>query len=103
VAAAELPLRLPVMSAVCCVVTPESVALNPPENESAGMVTELGTVTIELLELTATVAPPTRAARDRVIVHVVLPPDTKLLGLHASDDTSTGAIRPIVWFAELPL
>jgi hypothetical protein len=51
------------------------------------MVTDAGTVRVELLFDKVTVAPPLRAGCERVTAHVLEECGPRLLGLHASEDT----------------
>ena len=53
--------------------------------------------------LSDTDAPPVGAAFDNVTVHELLAFDPKLVGLHTSELTNTGATKLIVAGAELPL
>jgi hypothetical protein len=62
-------------------------------------VTEAGTVKAAALLNRLTVAP---AALDTVAVQVALPPDPRLVGLHANPVTTTGAAREIVAVRVLP-
>jgi hypothetical protein len=55
------------------------------------------------LLLSETDAPPVGAAFDRVTVHELVAFDPKLVGLHTSELTSTGAIKLMVAGLELPL
>jgi hypothetical protein len=55
------------------------------------------------LLLSVTTAPPTGATFVNVTVHALVALDPRLLGLHTNELTSTGATRPIVAGAELPL
>jgi len=55
------------------------------------------------LLLSDTDAPPVGAGFDSVTVHALVAFDPRLVGLHASELTSTGANRLIVAGAELPL
>ncbi len=79
------------------------VALNVAVVAAATTVTEAGTVRAVLLLLRVTLAPPAGAACVRVTVQVLEAFCPKLVGLHARDETDTGATRLIVVFAELPL
>ena len=79
------------------------VALNVPLVKPAANVTEAGTVSTRLVFVSATAAPPAGAAVESVTVHTLVAFDPRLVGLHASEDTSTGATRLIVAGAELLL
>ena len=70
---------------------------------AAATVTEAGTVSAALVSLKVTTAPPVGAAFDSVTVQVLDPFGPKLVGLHASEDTRTGATRLIVALAEVLL
>ena len=79
------------------------VALNVPTADPAATVTDAGTVNTVLVFANVTTAPPVDATLVRVTVQVLVPLAPRLLGLHESDDTSTGAVRLTVVLAELPL
>ncbi len=79
------------------------VALNDAVVAVAAIVTDVGTVRVALLLVSATTAPPAGAACVKVTVHVLEAFCPKLVGLHASEDTSTCAVRLMVVLAELPL
>ena len=65
----------------------------------APTVTEAGTVNAAALLDNVTVAPPVCVT---VAVHVELPPDTRLVGLHVTALSSTGATSEIVAVCVLP-
>ena len=79
------------------------VALNVAEVAAAATVTEAGTVRVELVFDSATLAPPLGAGWVSVTVQVLEEFGPRLVGLHASEDTSTGATRLTVAVAELLL
>jgi hypothetical protein len=79
------------------------VALKVAVDAAAATVTEAGTVSVALVFVSVTLAPPAGAAFDRVTVHVLEAFGPRLVGLQASDDTSTGAISVMVALAELLL
>ena len=79
------------------------VALNVAVVAAAATVTDAGTVNVALLFVSVTTAPPVGAACVSVTVQVLEAFCPKLVGLHASEDISTGATRLTVAFAELPL
>jgi hypothetical protein len=79
------------------------VALKAADVPLAGTVTDAGTVSVALVFVSATTAPPVGAACVSVTVHVLDAFCPRLVGLHTSDDTSTGATRLTVAFAELLL
>ena len=79
------------------------VALNVAVVAVAATVTDVGTVSVALVFVSATTAPPAGAACVKVTVQVLEAFCAKLVGLHTSDDTNTGATRLTVALAELPL
>jgi hypothetical protein len=79
------------------------VALNVAVVAAAVTVTDAGTVSVALVFVRMTNAPPVGATLVRVTVHVLEELRPRLVGLHASEDTSTDAVRPTVAFAELLL
>ena len=67
------------------------MAVNVVEVEFAGTVTEgAGTGSRLLLLDSATTVPPLGTALLNVTTQLVTPPELKLVGLHASDDTTVG-------------
>ena len=70
---------------------------------AAATVTDAGTVRVVPVLVSVTLAPPAGATLLSVTVHVLEAFGPKLVGLQASVDTSTGATRLIVAFAELLL
>jgi hypothetical protein len=79
------------------------VALNVAVVAAAATVTEPGTVRVALVFVSVTLAAPAGAALDRVTVHVLEAFGPRLVGLQASEETSTGATRVMVALAELLL
>src|SRR5579863_9035763 len=79
------------------------VALKDAVVAAAATVTEVGTVRVAFVFVSVTSAPPAGAACVRVTVQVLEAFCPKLVGLHASEDTNTGATRLIVALAELLL
>ena len=79
------------------------LALKVAEVAAAATVTDAGTVSVELVFDNVTVAPPVGAAWVNVTVHVLEAFWPRLVGLHASEETFTGATRVMVALAELPL
>ena len=79
------------------------VALKLADVAAAATVTEAGTVSVELVLVSVTLAPPVGAAWVKVTVQVVDELWPRLVGLQASEETSTGATRLTVVFAELLL
>ena len=79
------------------------VALNVAVVADAGTVTDAGTVRVAFVFVSVTAAPPVGAACVKVTVQVLDAFCPKLVGLHTSEDTNTGATRLTVAFAELLL
>jgi hypothetical protein len=79
------------------------VALKVAVVAAAATVTDAGTVRVELVLVRVTEAPPVGAAWVRVTVQVLEEFGPRLVGLQASEETSTGATRLMVAWAELPL
>ena len=79
------------------------VALNVAEVAAAATVTDAGTVRTELVFDSATLAPPVGAGWVNVTVQVLEEFGPRLVGLHDSEDTNTGATRLTVVVAELLL
>ena len=79
------------------------VALKVAVLAAAATVTEAGTVKVALVFVRVTLAPPVGAAFVSVTVHVLEEFGPRLVGLQASEDTSTGATRLTVVLAELLL
>ncbi len=77
-----------------------AVAVNVAEVELTATVTELGTVTSELLEDNVTLAPPEGAAPGSVTVQEVLARDVRLLAVH---ERCMGASSAMVAVAVVPL
>jgi hypothetical protein len=79
------------------------VALKVADVAAAATVTEPGTVRLELVFVRVTLAPPVGAGWVRVTVQVLAAFGPRLVGLQASEETRTGAIRFTVALAELLL
>jgi len=79
------------------------VALKVAMVAAAATVTDAGTVKVALVFVRVTLAPPVGAAFVSVTVHVLDEFGPKLVGLQASEDTSTEATRLTVVLAELLL
>ena len=79
------------------------VALKVADVAAAAIVTEAGTVSVELVLVSVTLAPPVGAGCVNATVQVVEEFCPRLVGLHASDETRTGATRLTLVFEELPL
>ncbi len=103
VALAELLLYVAVTVALWLLPIVVVVALNVAVVAAAATVTDVGTVRVALLFVSATTAPPAGAGCVRVTVQVLEAFCPRLAGLQPSDDTNTGANRLIVAFAELLL
>jgi hypothetical protein len=80
------------------VVTRKVAAVAP-----AATLTEVGVVSIALLLVSETLAPPAGVALFKVTVQVLAELDPRLLGVQASEETSAGATRLTLALAELPL
>ena len=68
-----------------------ATALNVADVAPAATLTEAGVVSNELLTETATLTPPAGAGSRMVTVQVLVVPDVRLVGLHCTDATVTGA------------
>jgi hypothetical protein len=79
------------------------VALKVAVMAAAATMADAGTVSVGLVLVRETNAPPAGAALLNVTVQVLEAFCPRLVGLHESDDTRTGATRPIVAFAEVLL
>ena len=79
------------------------VALKVAAVAAAATVTVAGTVRVALVFVRVTLAPPAGAAFVSVTVQVLEALGPRLAGLHASDDTNTGATSVMVVLAELLL
>ena len=79
------------------------VALKVAVVAAAATVTEAGTVSVVLVLVSVTDAPPAGAALLSVTVQVLEAFWPRLVGLHESNDTPTGATRLMAAFAEVPL
>ena len=77
--------------------------MNEAEVAVAATVTDAGTDRAELVLDRVTTAPPIGAALLSVTVQALVAPEPRLVGLQASDDRETGAIRLTVTFWETPL
>jgi hypothetical protein len=79
------------------------VALNVAVAAAAATATEPGTVSVALVSVRVTLAPPAGAALFKVTVHVLDPFALRLVGLQDSEDIITGAVSVTVALAELLL
>ena len=101
VAVWEAPFRVAVRVTLWLVVTVPAVAVKVVEVLLAATVTEVGSVSAELLSESATLVPPVGAAWLRVTVQVVEAPELTLVGLQVSAEIAVGAtrLRVAVWEA----
>ena len=79
------------------------VALKLTQVAAARTVTDAGMVSVELVLVRMTVAPPVGAGWVRVTVQVLEAFGPRVLGLQISEETSTGAARVMVALAEVLL
>ena len=79
------------------------VALKVAEVAAAATVTDAGTVSVGLVLVRVTAAPPVGAALVRVTVQVLEALGPRLAGLQASEETSAGDTRVMVAVAEVLL
>ena len=79
------------------------VALKVAEVAAAATMTDAGTVSVALVLVRATAAPPVGAACVRVTVQVLEAFGPRLVGLQTSEETSTEAVRVMVALADVPL
>ena len=79
------------------------VALNVADMAAAATVTDAGAVSVALVLVRVTAAPPVGAAWVRVTVQTLDEFGPRLTGLQASEETSTGASRLMLVLAELLL
>ena len=93
--------KVAVTVALWVVVTAPALAVKVPEAAPAATVTDVGTVSTALLSERATTTPPVGAAWFKVAVQVVAVPEFTVVGLQASEETSTGAtsVKLAVWEA----
>ena len=94
-----LPFSVAVMVAVWLLAIVPAVAVKVAVVLAAATVTEAGTVNAAALSDSVTAAPP---VFDTVTVHVELPPDPRLAGVHVSPLTTTGATSEIAAVCVLP-
>jgi hypothetical protein len=103
VAVLETPLRVAVTDALCVPEMVPAVAVKEAVVAPAATVTEPGVVNAELLSEIVTAAPPLGAAEVRVTVQVLAAPEVRVVGLQASEERLTGAVRLIAALLETPL
>jgi hypothetical protein len=99
----ELPPRVAVTVADWLLETAVVVALKVAEVAAPGIVTDAGTVRVELVLVRVMVAPPVGAAPLRVTVQVLEALGPRLVGLQASKETSTDAVKLMIALAEVLL
>ena len=85
------------------VVTEPAVAVNVAVVADAGTVTDAATGRAVLLLDSDTTAPPAGAAAESVTVHVVPAPALRLVGAHATELKTVGAINDKVAVCDTPL
>jgi len=103
VAVFETPLSVAVTVTLPLLVMVPAVTVNVAVVAFAATVTEDGVVNNELLSDSVTVVPPVGAAELSVTVHVLVPLELTVVGLHASDDNVTGGASVTVAVFETPL
>ena len=79
------------------------VALKLTQVAAAATVTDAGTVSVELVLVRITVAPPVGAGWVSVTVQVLEELGPRVVGLQMREETSTGAARVMVALAEVLL
>ena len=79
------------------------VAVKVAVEAAAATVTDVHTVSVLLVFVTVTAAPPAGAALLSVTVQVLDEFGPRLVGLHTSEETTVAAVRLMVALAELPL
>jgi hypothetical protein len=79
------------------------VALKVADVAVAATVTEAGTLSVALVLVRVTVAPPVGAVSDKVTVQALEELDPRLVGLQTREETSTDVTMPMVELAELLL
>jgi hypothetical protein len=79
-----------------------AVALKVVEVDAAGTVTEADTGSRVLLLESETVVPPVGAAELRVTVQVLAAPEARVVGLQASEERLTEAVRLMVAVLDTP-
>ncbi len=82
--------------------TVPAVAVKLAAVAPAETVMEGGTVSAALFEVSPTDAPPVKAARDSVTVHVDVPPDTTEFGEHDTPETAGGGGVTVTVVVALP-
>jgi len=99
----ELPLYAAVIVALRLALTEPVVTLKVADAAPAATVTDPGTLRVALVSVRVTAAPPVGAAWVRVTVQVLEVLGPRLVGVQASEETSTDAARLMVALAELLL
>ena len=93
--------RVAVSSAVPSEVIVPAVALKLAEVAPANTVTATGTPKTALLLVSPTLVPPEGAALVRLTLHALVAPEAKVVGVHATEASATGAdkVNGTVWEA----
>jgi hypothetical protein len=99
----ELPPRVAVTVADWLLETVVVVALKVAEVAAAATVTEPGAISVALVLVRVTKAPPVGAAPLRVMVQMLEALGPRLVGLQASEETSTDAVKLMIALAEVLL
>jgi hypothetical protein len=99
----ELPPRVAFTVTDWLLETAAVVALKVAEVTPAATVTDAGTVSAGFVSVRVTAAPPVGAGWVSVTVQALEAFAPRLVGLQASEETSTGATRVMAALAELPL
>jgi hypothetical protein len=79
------------------------VALKVTDMAAAATVIDVGTVSVALVSVRVTAAPPVGAAWVKVTMQELEELGPRLVGLQTSDETSTDAVRLTVALADVPL
>ena len=77
-------------------VTAAAVAANLPDVLPAAIVTDAGTVNLAAEEASDTTAPPAGAAAERIAVHVEVPGDGIVTGLHTTEVNVGGVVLTVI-------
>jgi hypothetical protein len=80
-----------------------AVALKVVEVDAAGTLTEAGVVSRALLSESEMTVPPVGAAELKVTVQVLAAPEARVVGLHASEERLTEAVRLMEAVLDTPL
>ena len=99
----DVPFKLAVTVAVEFELIAPAVAVKFAELAFAATLTEVGTVSVLLLEASETVVAPLGVELDNDTVHVLVPLVTKLAGEHRTEVTLIGASKLMLAVEEAPL